>query len=501
MIVLVETQLIDTMKAHLSTYILVLVFLALACATRFYRLDWSVCGDHTSTFREVRTLMEKPFFLPRLEPSDVQPRTVPVGYALHALSYRVFGTAEAGSRMGSAIAGAAAIALCVFLTAKLYGASYAAILGAMLVLWPWLLYHSQNNRHYGYAFLFASLAMLATATAWRRNSFRWGAAGGVFSALAISSHCISAIVPAGFALFLLFEHWVKKTPTAKRAVIGYLVVGGPLMVLSVALAVWAFGGYVDAAAEAGWGRSPHLLGLAYNIGWSVLLLSVVGWCLSWSSTDPTERMWAMIATLAVVACIAVPFITAFRPDYVFPSALAYLMLGTGVLDRAYHALLPKSRATAVGVVLAVVLVPLPSFCSHYQDGDRYDYRTAAAFIKEHLQPGDQVAADTAGALGYYLDVPVFPVGRPSTTAPRTVAALADLASGGQRVWYVCRSSREEPAPEVDRWFWNHALRMLRIKYKRFDYHENILDIYLFNAKSSDREQIDEEVPREPHGLE
>jgi 4-amino-4-deoxy-L-arabinose transferase-like glycosyltransferase len=482
-------------KVGFKPWAVAAVFLLLGFGTRFYRLGWSVSGDHTSTFEEVQSLVEKPFFLGAFEAYDILPRGVPIAYALQAISFKVFGTTEAGSRAGSAIAGALAIGVCVLVASRLYGLTYGIILGAMLALCPWLLYHTQNNRLYSHAFLFTSIAILATCISWRNNSLRWGAVGGAFSAIAISTHVISAVVPAGMLLFLLIEAVSKRGPIRWRAVAGYAAVGIPLMLISVALAVWAFGHWTPAAATQGWHRSPHLEGLAYNLGWSVALLALVGWVVVWGSEDSSDRMWAMIAVVVVAACVFVPLVTAFRPDYVFPSALVFFLLASRVLTRVYEALLPKSRATAVGVVAAVVLFPLPSFVSYYQDGDRQDYRSAAAFINKHLQPADLVAADTPGALGYYLDVPVESAGRPSTTAARTIETLAELSSEGKRVWYVCRFAREEPAREVDRWFWQNAVRMLRIKKKRFDYHENILDVYLFNATAEDRKRIEDEVPR------
>lgn len=43
-------------------------------------------------------------------------------------------------------------------------------------------------------------------------------------------------------------------------------------------------------------------------------------------------------------------------------------------------------------------------------------------------------------------------------------------------------AREELLQEVDQWLWKHGVRMLRIKKKRFDYHENITEVYLLNGK-------------------
>ena len=49
------------MKNHTPwALILAGTFLIAAAATRFYRIDWSFSGDETTTFGEVRNLLEEP---------------------------------------------------------------------------------------------------------------------------------------------------------------------------------------------------------------------------------------------------------------------------------------------------------------------------------------------------------------------------------------------------------------------------------------------------------
>jgi hypothetical protein len=67
-----------------------------------------------------------------------------------------------------------------------------------------------------------------------------------------------------------------------------------------------------------------------------------------------------------------------------------------------------------------------------------------------------------------------------------VEVLTDLKRNKARIWYVCRYAREEPAAWADTWLWENAVRVLRIKKKRFDYHENILDVYLIDARAESR---------------
>lgn len=463
-------------------WIVALSFLLAAALTRFYRVDWSVSGDDTSTFTAVRSLLDKPFFLKDFEPYDDQPRGAPVGYLLQALTFRLCGTDETGARCGTALGGSLAVGLCVFAVGRLYGLVQACIVGVMLILWPWLLFHSQSHRVYSYAFLFASAAMLTGAAGWQRNSLVWGVVSGVLTAIAVSTHAFAIVIPLGLGLFVAIEAVRERTGIQRRAIRGYVTVGVPLLLVSCGLAVWAFGHWPDREAM-GWGYTGahSLMGLAFNVTWSVALLSVVGWLYAWRESDATLRMWASVACVIVAVSVVAPRFVSFRPDYVFPVSVVFFLLAAHVLAEVFSALRARSALLGWGVVAGVLLLALPSFASYYQDGNRKDYRAAARFVQEHAHDDDLIAADTPGALAYYLSREVLSVPRPTSAPQECVEALGQLEQRGERIWYVCRFAREEPAPEVDRWFWQNAVRMLRIKQKRFDYHENILDVYLFNA--------------------
>jgi len=460
--------------------LLLLVFLALGAATRFYRVDWSFSDDDTSSLKEVRSLVEKPFFNDPVD-LDQQPRAQPVSYLLQAGAFRIFGESEAGTRTGGAIAGALSIALAVFLVYRLAGGPAAIILGAALILWPWHIGHSQSTRVYMYAFLFASVSLLSAATAWDRNSMKWGALAGVLSALAASSHLSAFLLPVGLAGFAAVEYGRNRRSLPSRAVIGFVLTGLPLLATS---GLFGWLGMRQWASGQDWGYSvPHtLLGLAYNLGWSFALLAVIGWVWAWRRGQALDRMCASVAAVAFIAAVVCPRLVAFRPDYLFVVSMAFMILASGTITAIYGELRKHSLAFAAGTVAMLLALPVPSFLSYYQDGDRQDYRAAAHFVEEHRQTGDVVAADTPGALGYYLAVPVEGICRPTANPSKCVEALESLSAGSQRVWYVCRYAREEPPDWVDQWFWQHAVRMLRLKRARFDYHENILDVYLIGAK-------------------
>lgn len=468
------------MRDRRWAWILAGAFLIAAGTSRFYRLDWSFSGDETSTFAEVRSLSEKPFFTSDLQTYDRLPRAHPVAYLLQDATYKVFGQSEFGARTGVAIAGALSVVAIVFLTCLLFGRLSALFVGIMLITWPWHLAHSQVNRHYSYAFLFGSLAILMGALAWQRNRLAWGAASGVASALAVSCHNLTVIIPVSFGAFAVLEWLRRKGPVPPRAIAGYVLFGVPLIAVDIVFAWLAMRGW---AAEMDWGySSAHtLMGLFYNLTWGLAILAVAGTLLAWTSESPACRLFAVIAVALVLMCVVMPHFVSFRHDYVFASSVVFVLLAAHLLARAYEVLAARSRMMAIGVTTTFLLLPLPALASYYQDGDRKDYRAAATYIKEHWQEGDIVAADSPGPMGYYMSAPVRPAHRPSTKPKACIEALENLTHRSKRVWYVCRYAREEPPSWADQWLWQHGVRMVRIKKRRFDYHENITDVYLLQA--------------------
>lgn len=459
--------------------ILACIFLIPAGATRFCRLGWSFSGDETSTFGEVQSLVDKPFFMAKLTLTDALPRAHPVAYMLQFLAHKAFGQGEFGARVGVATAGTLAIALIVLLTCLLFGKLPAIFTGIMLLLWPWQLGHSQVNRMYSYAFLFGSTAILSGALAWERKSFAWGGLSGIASALAISSHNFTVIIPASFGIFVILERLMGKGAAPRRGIEGYVALGIPLILLSSCLAWLAMRRYTS---EVGLVYSaPHtLMALANNLSWSVTLLAVVGWSWAWRSGNAALRLFAVVAGVAVLTSAFLPAIVAFRHDYLFAISLPFLLLASQALVKCYEATAAVSRPLAWGIAAAFFLMPLPSFVSYYQDGGRKDYRGAAEYIKAHWQEGDLAAADANALLSYYLHRNVLPAPRPFAKPKECIDALEKIVATGKRAWYVCRYERDEPPTWTDQWLWQHAWRMLRIKKKRFDYEENALDVYLLN---------------------
>ena len=466
-----------------TTWIIFLTLFVLAGTTRFYRLDWSFWGDETTTFKQVEILTGTPFFASQFDGSvlGAGTRSNPLGYSLQWLVYHFWGKGEAEARLGVAIAGTLVIPLAFLLASRLYGQVTGVILAGMLLLSPWHVFHSQNQRNYSYVFLFASLALLSAALAWKDNNRRWAILSGMTTILAVLTHSLSIMIPMFLGAFVLGEVIRRQSPFPWRAIKSYLLVVLPLLTL---ICLWAFIGWRSWSGEQTWGYSSlhTLMGLTFNLNWGIALMACAGclWTL-WNSQDSVDRMWAIGAFVLAALSTVLPFFLAFRPDYVFSGTLVFYMLATRALTQLYERLKVQWLPFAISIIMAFLLAPLPAFLSHYQDGDRPDYRTAAGFIEKRYLQGDIVAADSAELLEHYLPELEVEAVHDINKGAATVERLELLRpENKQRLWLVFRLSRQEPPVELDQWLWKNAVRMLRIKKRRFDYHENITDVYLID---------------------
>src|SRR5205085_360533 len=141
----------------------------------------------------------------------------------------------------------------------------------------------------------------------------------------------------------------------------------------------------------------------------------------------------------LVAALVLPCVVVYHPAYIFPLALGPFALAGIAAGRIYEALCAREGRLAAGAALACVCAfDLPGLVSHYRDGSRHDFRTAAQYIAQHRQAGDQVATTAPELLGHYADACRTAVAV-SETDP--VPALERLSHTGRRLWIVLPSDR------------------------------------------------------------
>src|SRR5262249_23181910 len=144
----------------------------------------------------------------------------------------------------------------------------------------------------------------------------------------------------------------------------------------------------------------------------------------------------------------------YHPAYSFPFAVIPLTLAGFVIGEcgrlaASHA----GNATAMIFVGACCLLDLPSLVSHYVDGSRHDYRSAASFVASVRAPNEQIYAFSPSNLGFYEKA--FSDAR-ALDPNNLVVELNQIARDDKPAWLVLPTGRRGRYIAVDNWLNYHA---------------------------------------------
>lgn len=456
----------------------------LAGGLRFYRLgDWPFHRDEVPTLDEVTSLLT-PLPGPPTTQTDRLPRIVPLGYSLLALGYECFGRDEFGTRVMGAIFGTLHVLLVFLLLDRTLGRPTALATALLVALWPEHLYRSQENRFYMFAAVGSSLAMLLGALAVERRS-RWLLAGACLAAFAaVLCQTVQGLVFGGLFVTIVAASWAARDGAIARRLLPVLAAGA---LLACAFFVWYLLPLIrgwNTGAAWGYGVGHSVAAGVSQLGWPVALLAVVGAALSWQAGGARAWYWLSWAGLWAAASLVLPLILTYHPAYTFPLALGVLVLAGRAIALVWEALQPRGALVAASWLLTASAFNLPSLISHYRDGSCHDIRTAASYVSAHWQAGDGVAAFSPQLLKYYTAPGIEPLAI-GTRDP--VASLRTLATQADRLWIVVPVNRAGLPEALQSWLGANCAEQLRIRKMRFDFYENVTEVYLYQPK--DRVQV------------
>jgi hypothetical protein len=333
------------------------------------------------------------------------------------------------------------------------------------------------HRFYMTASFFTTLCMLSGAWAVQRNSTKWTLLASGFAVAAVFTHTLQAVVLGGLGAGLLVAAWVQRRPLPRIQLIlvaatGVVVVGMAAFYLYPLARGWNGG--------EGWGSSPlhQLMASVYEIGWPVALLAGLGAVSAVRLRNDQGCYWLTWAVLWAGASVALPLVVVFHSAYVFPLSLGVVVLAGIAAGQIYSFLRQQSLVLATAWIAVVCALNLPSLLSHYNDGSRHDYRTAARYITKHWQPGDHVAAIAPGALRRYSEVCQEAV---SLKTWDPLPELKQLGAQPGRTWIVIPSNRPGKSEDLRRWLGANCTQELELKPPRYDYREYVVEVYLYMA--------------------
>jgi hypothetical protein len=454
-----------------------LSFVLLAGCLRFYKLgDWPFAVDEVPTLEEVQSLVGSSPAAPDSQAYRL-PRLIPVGYWVIHLSTAIFGYDEYGSRVLLAAVGAVMVGMVFLLLDPLLGRPAALGTAVLVAIWPEHLFQSQHTRFYSVAAFFSALMVLTGGLTARQGRARWAWAACGAGLLAVLSHTVTAVLFPVVALGALGARFAAgdRRPVALAAAFGTGAVAlGVLYLLYLRPLMQGWN------AGADWAYSPAHSALAAvsMVGWPVGLLAGLGFVLMWFRQGADRWYWLASGAGCAAAVLALPVVMVFQPSYIFPLVLAALILAGFAVATVYEQLGRVHRVAATVWFVAACSLNLPGLVSHYADGNRYDMRTAAHFVRDHWRPGDTVTAFSVGTFSYYAREC-----QPAVPLPQDESAtqvLAKLAGQGGRVWVVVSSARGGLPAGLEAWLLENTTLRLQVERRRFDYAQNTMEVFLID---------------------
>ena len=446
--------------------------LVAAAGLRFHRLgDWCFASDEISSFSEVTSLFEgqggrAPVF-------HALPRVIPLGYLPLRWTHRWLGQSEWSCRLPAAVLGSLTVAVCFLLLAPSLGSWTAFFAGAGICLLPDHVFQSQYHRFYSSASVLGWTSLALGGLAISRRSGWLALLGTVLGATTVLAHTVwTAMLGAtliAFAAALL----VDRRTVSRRMLLA--VLAGPVLIAPWIIHIWPRVSAWNVAAT--WGYSPirSVLAAVSQLSWPVALLAAVGFAWGLGRRSGLMAYWVVLAVMALLGIALMPLAVVYQPHYGFLLVFPFVVLAAMGAEAIRRSLWAAARPAACAWVAAAVLLPMPGLVSYYADGSRYDYASAADYLRGAMGAEDRVACDSAGILGHYLAP-----GREVLALPPEgrVGRLAALARERGALWVVLASGRAGLAPDVRQWLGRQGQHERHFEAHRLDYYRFCVDVFV-----------------------
>jgi len=450
-----------------------LLITAIAGLLRLHHLgDWPLFSDENGTFWELGIFFGT---TPRLgHPDEAVPDMIPISMWLHHLGLTMFGSGEFGARMMPALFGTMLVPL-GYIALHHLGRFPATAAAVLLAINPEHLFYSQYHRFYSFAALFAGVALVSAARAIRYPSWVWPTLACVTALAAVWVHTLQGMLIGGVVGgWMLVRLLGDKRGWKLRLCLSSLTVAAGLSLL----AFWLMPLFRAKSANYPWEGSDSfhaLAGSALQAGWPNLMLAGFGWLRLWYRSRSEAAFWGLQACIWVSASALLPVVLPYHSAYVFPQSFAILILagyGIGSVGQIFH-----ERLVQLSWLVAILLLPLPSVISYYQDGNRPDYRRAAVWLADHTGPDDAILAVQWDHFARYEPRLKGRVVRMSPTFNPDEITVQQ--SGEARVWVAVVRGRSPLPWKMDDWLGLNCSRRATISKRRLDYYEFAVDLYRY----------------------
>ena len=424
----------------------------------------------------------------------------PIYYSLCHVALKTPLTPEVAIRLPGAIAAGLIAPAFYWLGRRATHPQEAAITSLLVATHPWIFQHSQFGRFYGTMLLCTSLAVLSLYRWLADRRYRWIAAFGVASVLAILTHATAAAILPGAVVGVLGFFWTENRSETIAFLRRHLRFGGFSAAVLIAIAVLVVRKpFVDwfSAQHGQYGNytiAALILGFVAFCGlqlWALGMLPLLKTRAHWSGDD--AFLAGMFVAMTVPFLVLAQFGGGVAPRYLMASA-PLLFLLAGRHWAMVHSQLPSQRYQ-IAFAAAVMAATVPTFASTLKDGNHCDYRAAAQYVDSLSLDDAIVVASAHQLLGHYLngaydlrelrmldDLHRTPRDGASGTGGILHAVVQEAGLTQRPLILVSREDRRIRPPKVQKWFNERFATLARFEQPRFDHRRNEMVVYEYRPR-------------------
>lgn len=340
--------------------------------------------------------------------------TFPLSYILIGLSIHRFGISEWSMRIVPALFGVAAPAM-IYLTARKSFGDMTSFMAALIIaVSPWHLYWSQMARFYTMTLFFSAAAVLVLHRGLELDKKGLVLLSSILLALGVLSHysaLLTMVAVAAYAIILVLFRWEKPRGfTLVNAliflapfIVGVIVIGSKAAVLLKRYAAGhPTGTVITQPAKA---AVYMLFSTAYRVEATVTVLAVIAVVTGIAKRDRGMLLITCAAAIPMALLTIIAMKSHAENRYAFVILPFVALLAGRAISMMSKRLWETSRVLAVAIPVIIALPMLQHDISYFgslSNGERWDYRAAADYLKTHANEGDLVYSSMPKPIEHYL---------------------------------------------------------------------------------------------------
>jgi mannosyltransferase len=450
----------------------VILFIS-AVLLRLYNLSkWPFWGDELFTVEHSLEMAKGAIAFSEI-------KFAPLPYLLIKPVLLFLGVNEFSARIIPALAGVIAIPVFYLLVSKAFNRKVALVCCAIITFSPWHLYWSQFSRCYSILFLLTGTATFLFYIAVEKGSYKHFISSMLITILSMLTHTSAVLLLPAFFLYTFFtSKWLFERTELNKQQRRFFLSG--ILFLGIIFLIFVFG-VSGGSSKITWGSvsgdSPiHLMfGFLYNTGLVISIISFFSLIfLLWNKQSISLLLMLYIGLPIIVLCAMSPIILMSGVRYLFFITPGIYVLSAYGVVAIYDSLRPGKMVLGIALLIAVLASESPRLASYFMDGDRPDYRKAAAFIKKNAMADDIIAAQFASTFSYYL-------GKDVESLAITKSSLENFLLNRKKQWFIIVVERtgimNDYSSILNNWLQKNTIFTAEFRYPQFDMHDHRVQIY------------------------